>query len=376
MAFLWNAFGQNAGSDTNQGRRGSELGPTLSSNGDKMLKDFRASVHNHLPNLGGDNHASKNQGVIHTTSLPSTAASENTNTPAFHLRKQFDAKPMPFKVKERIQAIPLRNPAMQVDRNFLRDQREFGFLNAKAGQQPGVGGAYGGMHPLQKNEITHTVRKQSVHTLYEGTVIAEISQSVKKPDNISANLWLANNFVKIFKEISMVSSFMLAGACTEQSCPTMRAGTHNYLWQDHNPDGTVTSGVPLSAPKYIKAVLDTAQNFLNDRRVFPTHGGEFPECFQELVGPVVRRFFRCYCHFYRHHLQQMEELGIEKRVRFCAAFCSLFCLEHDLCTPVEYETISPLIDAWVKEVSSVKMSGSGRMQLVMLNLKHPKICLA
>ncbi|CAD7965823.1 unnamed protein product [Amoebophrya sp. A25] len=360
MVFLWNRRGDQGSKEPPlpraQGRLSLDSGvaPTLSTNGAQFLHNFRMSIGNAgggvaaggaggvaLPELGKlhlPNVTDKSDMVSKTTSVPSTAATERMETPLLHLRKQF-AQPISFKQRDRAFQVPFRSEAVQVDRNFLSTQREFGFQNKATG--------IGGVHPLAPNG-----KRQSVHTLYEGSVIAEIQQSVKKPDGVSSNLWLANNFVKIFKEISMVSSFMMNGLCTEKSCPVMRAGTHNYLWQDNHADGTVSSGIQLSAPKYIKGVLDTAQRFLNDPRVFPGQSGkDFPACFQELVGPVLRRFFRCYCHFYRHHLQQMEDLGIEKRVRFCAAFCSLFCLEHDICSNVEYETIQPLIDAWVKEAA-------------------------
>ena len=53
------------------------------------------------------------------------------------------------------------------------------------------------------------------------------------------------------------------------------------------------------------------QALMNDPTVFPpASGGAFPEHFPELIAPWCRRFFRLYCHFYRHHLEQMEELKV------------------------------------------------------------------
>ena len=40
--------------------------------------------------------------------------------------------------------------------------------------------------------------------LYRGKVINDIAQSIKKPEDVSLNLWFANNFVKMLKELSMV----------------------------------------------------------------------------------------------------------------------------------------------------------------------------
>ncbi|CAD7944698.1 unnamed protein product [Amoebophrya sp. A120] len=296
-------------------------------------------------------HSSAGAAHQDSSSTQATSSGELSPPTLLHIRKPF-CQPEP-RIKdrkerekaERAMPVPVSSSPSLAHRTFLG--------TAYLGFNKNHTGAPNNLHPVQN------VKDKEVHALYEGQVMTEIAATVKKPDNVSENLWLANNFVKILKEVSMVSSFMLAGCCTEASCPVMRAGTHTYLWQDHHQDGSTTSGVELSAPKYIKAVLDTAQNMINDSRVFPRESGRpFPECFKELVVPQFRRFFRCYCHFYRHHFKQMEELGIEKRVRFCAAFCTMFCKEFNICASTEYDTIDTMIEQWLDELDSENQTGS------------------
>jgi hypothetical protein len=40
-----------------------------------------------------------------------------------------------------------------------------------------------------------------------------------------------------------IANFMMNGMCTEQSCPKMKAATHNYLWEDTpGQDGQAVRG--------------------------------------------------------------------------------------------------------------------------------------
>ncbi|CAD7956776.1 unnamed protein product [Amoebophrya sp. A25] len=285
-----------------------------------------------------------------TDSTHDTSNEHEVSQNNIHIRKPFLQPNVRTDRKDKERPIPLvwDTQGAQVSRQVLKE-RDFGFAVKETGVP-------GGLHPIQSGTNSLGSGSQGsepsaqVHALYEGSVMNDIILSVRRPDGVSENLWLANNFVKILKETSMVSSFMMNGCCTEAACPVMRAGAHTYLWQDNFEDGTTKSGIELNAPKYIKAVLDSAQTMISDPRVFPsTPEGAFPECFRELVVPQFRRFFRCYCHFYRHHLHQMEQLGVEKRVRFCAAFCCLFCREFNMCSDTEYDTIQPLVDQWLSE---------------------------
>lgn len=184
--------------------------------------------------------------------------------------------------------------------------------------------------------------------IYEGTLIKDLEQMVKKPENIQMEVWHANKFIEIFKEVSMTASFLLSGGlCTAQSCPTMKAGSHYYLWEDEDGQGRQQ----LSAPHYISAVMQNAQAMLGDERLFPKKSGQkFPPVFIEALAPMFRRFFRVYCHIYRHHLNNLETLLIEKRVRYCLAHCAFFCREFDIIPSVEYSTIKPMLDQWVQEM--------------------------
>ena len=63
----------------------------------------------------------------------------------------------------------------------------------------------------------------------------------------------------------------------------MKAATHTYMWED-NPN---QKSKVLTAPRYVKAVLDQAQKYVNDPRVFPRVSGHaFPPNFLDLIKPV------------------------------------------------------------------------------------------
>ena len=196
----------------------------------------------------------------------------------------------------------------------------------------------------------YSYQHKDVLSIYEGSVLSELAESVKLPVGQQKNTWLANQFVKIYKELSMVSSLILqSGCCTEESCPKMRAQSHNYLWQDY--EGGEQKA--LSAPHYIKLVLANAQAMLNDARLFPKESGEkFPEKFEQILCPMFRRFFRVYAHFYRHHLDNLEAMGegVEVRTRFCFCHCWFFIREFSLVPDVEIDTVRPLVEQWAKEV--------------------------
>lgn len=203
--------------------------------------------------------------------------------------------------------------------------------------------------------------------LYRGAVINDIVTMVRRPPEVSKETWFANQFIKIYKECSMVSSMLLNGCCTMKSCPKMKAGANNYLWEDEPGRGKA-----VSAPEYIKLVLDNAQAMLNDKRLFPQNArpvfkvgvnnaivgssqlscqpvSQFPAVFVDVLNPWFRRFYRVYCHFYRHHLSQMETLDIELRVRYCFAYSTFFAREFDLLPPVEMQAVDAIIKQWEAE---------------------------
>jgi len=68
----------------------------------------------------------------------------------------------------------------------------------------------------------------------------------------------------------------------------------------------------LPAPEYVDALMNWAQNILDDETVFPSKPGvPFPPKFRDTVRTIVRRLFRVYAHIYSNHFDQICALGIE-----------------------------------------------------------------
>ena len=54
----------------------------------------------------------------------------------------------------------------------------------------------------------------------------------EKRKDTDGKMYTRKQFIKMYKECDIVCCFMLNGLCTLQSCPKMKAATHNYLWED------------------------------------------------------------------------------------------------------------------------------------------------
>ena len=85
----------------------------------------------------------------------------------------------------------------------------------------------------------------------------------------------------------------------------------------------------LAAPDYVDALMNWAQNILDDEAIFPNTigttlpalehpfasdedvGAPFPRTFKDTVRTIVRRLFRVYAHIYSNHFDQICALGIE-----------------------------------------------------------------
>jgi len=101
---------------------------------------------------------------------------------------------------------------------------------------------------------------------------------------------------------------------------------YEYLWEDGVKYKRPTK---LPAPEYVDALMNWAQNILDDETVFPNKigasptigsdylfdrrfsGVPFPRNFRETVRTIVRRLFRVYAHIYSNHFDQICALGIE-----------------------------------------------------------------
>ena len=106
---------------------------------------------------------------------------------------------------------------------------------------------------------------------------------------------------------------------------------YEYLWEDGVKYRKPTK---LPAPEYVDALMNWAQNLLDDETAFPNKIGSsapssslflsimpslgvpFPKNFRETVRTIIRRLFRVYAHIYSNHFDHICALGIEGASRW------------------------------------------------------------
>ncbi|CAE8628295.1 unnamed protein product [Polarella glacialis] len=164
---------------------------------------------------------------------------------------------------------------------------------------------------------------------------ADVRESVKKPHGVDEATWIATQTRTIFEEVVRVVSF-IEDICTEETCKTMCAGKCVvYSWaQEDN-----MKPVRLSAPQYMRQLIDWAHCKLNDEAIMPTNGGAMPKNLKDNLSQILRRLFRVYAHAYLHHFQPIHDCGAEAHVNCMFKHFLFFVLEFKL---VGMEDMLPL----------------------------------
>ncbi|KAF8913848.1 Mob1/phocein [Gymnopilus junonius] len=136
---------------------------------------------------------------------------------------------------------------------------------------------------------------------------------------------------------------MLYGTITEfcipSECPIMSAGPrYEYLWEDGVKFKRPTK---LPAPEYVDALMNWAQNLLDDEAVFPNKiGVPFPKNFRDTVKTIVRRL---------NHFDHICALGIEAHLNTSYRHFFLFVHEFDLVDRKELAPLDELNEAILAE---------------------------
>lgn len=171
--------------------------------------------------------------------------------------------------------------------------------------------------------------------------------AVRLPEGEDTNEWLAVHAVDFFNHLNMLYG-TVTEFCTPQECPIMSAGPrYEYLWEDGIKYKRPTK---LPAPEYVDALMNWAQNILDDETIFPNKiGVPFPRNFRETVRTIVRRLFRVYAHIYSNHFDQICALGIEAHLNTSYRHFFLFINEFDLVDKKELAPLDELNDAILAE---------------------------
>jgi MOB kinase activator 1 len=136
----------------------------------------------------------------------------------------------------------------------------------------------------------------------------------------------------------------LTELCTEQTCPTMSAGTkHEYQWTDGQ---TIKKSVKCSAPKHIDYLMNWIQSQLDNEQIFPTIiGNIFPKNFLPITKQIFERLFRVFAHIYCEHYQQVVQLNQDSHLNTLFKHFILFSNEFNL---IEKKDLMPLQDLITK----------------------------
>jgi len=149
---------------------------------------------------------------------------------------------------------------------------------------------------------------------------------VMLPKYVDIMEWVAVNVYDFYTNLNEFYG-VLSECCTQQSCPTMSAGTAlNYTWINQD-----RKSVNLPAPTYIDYVMTWVQNLLDDESVFPTKSGQdFAPNFPSTVKHIYRQLLRVFCHLYHAHYHQILHLRSEPHFNSLLAHYLAFGREYEL----------------------------------------------
>lgn len=161
-------------------------------------------------------------------------------------------------------------------------------------------------------------------------------QSVKLPQGINLNHWLATHAIDFFNLTEALYT-VLAEVCTPNSCPMMSQSSFEYLWR--SPD---KSNQRMPAPEYIGRLFHQLNGIINDERIIPTSGSDYPENFKQHIHDILRRLARVYFHAYDKHRTQLSKLNLDALFNTAFIHFMAFNFEFDL-LPIEELKAAKLI---------------------------------
>jgi len=170
--------------------------------------------------------------------------------------------------------------------------------------------------------------------------------AVQLPDGENLNEWLALNTVDFFNEMSLLYGSIVE-FCTDEACPVMSAGEHQYLWAD---GVAVKKPIAATAPQYVDYLMGWVDGIINDEALFPTGKDHpFPPNFLSIVRTIFKRLFRVYAHLYHSHFDQITSMGAEDHLNACFKHFIFFTDEFALVEEAELEPLKDLIQIRLAE---------------------------
>eukprot|EP00475_Leptophrys_vorax_P015465 TRINITY_DN217_c0_g1_i2.p1 TRINITY_DN217_c0_g1~~TRINITY_DN217_c0_g1_i2.p1 ORF type:complete len:198 (-),score=50.13 TRINITY_DN217_c0_g1_i2:41-634(-) len=135
--------------------------------------------------------------------------------------------------------------------------------------------------------------------------------------------------------------------CTDETCPIMSAGEHQYLWAD---GVQIKKPISATAPQYVDYLMAWVDGIINDEAVFPTGKDmPFPKNFVTIVKTIFKRLFRVYAHIYHSHFEQIKSIGADGHLNTCFKHFIFFIDEFRLVDDQDLEPLKDLIQMRLSE---------------------------
>ena len=211
--------------------------------------------------------------------------------------------------------------------------------------------------PSQNSRGSKTFRPRKEKSLPPGSLklkrhidatlgAGNIKEAVRLPPGEDLDEWLAANTTYIYEAAGILYG-MLEDSCTNETCPTMSAGSKfEYLWAD---GARFRKPTKLSAPQYLEHLFGWIEGQLDDETLFPVDPGDpFPSHFGDAVRTIIKRLFRVYGHVYHHHFRQVCSLGATAHLNTHFKHLLHFALHFNLVDQRELAPLSDLIKEFVE----------------------------
>eukprot|EP01129_Flabellula_baltica_P004953 TRINITY_DN1761_c0_g1_i1.p1 TRINITY_DN1761_c0_g1~~TRINITY_DN1761_c0_g1_i1.p1 ORF type:complete len:208 (-),score=35.70 TRINITY_DN1761_c0_g1_i1:17-640(-) len=166
----------------------------------------------------------------------------------------------------------------------------------------------------------------------------EIIVDMECPKHADLNEWLAFNTIEFYNQVHLLYG-CVSEFCTNQSCPTMSAGTSfHYVWKQTR----FKKKTLLTAPQYVDQFVNWVQEYIDDEEFFPSDG-DYKKNFRQVIEQIFKRLFHIYAHIYHSHLNEIQDLGVDAHLNTSFKhFISLSKL-YILIPENEYDPLLPLI---------------------------------
>jgi len=209
--------------------------------------------------------------------------------------------------------------------------------------------------PKKEKRKKQRIKVTRINVNPNETIVGDIGDIVKKPDEEKLGEWLIENAVEIYKEIEFIYG-VLKDYCTEDTCPSMTAGRRfEYLWADGDK---YIQPVKLCAPEYVKKLMAWVQKGLEPyvERIKKGTAGDYEgnREWRKALKNIFKRLFRVYAHIYHSHMKVVEELGVLKHLNTSFQRFIYFVREFKLISLQHMEPLADLIKKITEKSRPVK----------------------